>query len=75
MLLMKLRLGLYDDDLAYRFRVHPSSVSKNFHRVLDVLFTISSSLIKWPDRETLRQTMPASFRKFFKRCAIIIDCQ
>ncbi len=31
-------------------------------------------LIKWPESETLRLTMPMSFRKFFKRCAIIIDC-
>ena len=31
-------------------------------------------LIKWPDRETLQQTLPASFRKFFKKCAVIIDC-
>ena len=30
--------------------------------------------IKWPDRETLQLTMPSSFRKFFKKCAIIIDC-
>lgn len=74
MFLMKIRLSLYDEDLAYRFGVHVSSVSRNFHRVLDVLFVYTSSLIKWPDRETLRQTMQSSFRKFFKRCVIIIDC-
>ena len=32
-------------------------------------------LIKWPDRITLRSTMPFSFRHLFKQCAIIIiDC-
>ena len=74
MFLMKLRLNLFDEDLAFRFGIHQSSVSRNFHRLLDIMFTCTSNLIKWPDRETLRQTMPSSFRKFFKKCAVIIDC-
>ena len=74
MFLMKIRLSSYNEDLAYRSGVHISSVSRNFHRVLDVMLVYMSSLIKWPDRETLRQTMPSSFWKFFKCCAIIIDC-
>ncbi len=74
MFFLKIRLGLYDEDIADRFGVHPSTVSRNFHRVLDVMAIKTAHLIKWPDRETLRLTMPMSFRKFFKRCAIIIDC-
>ena len=35
---------------------------------------IASSLTKWPDRETLHMTMLLVFRKFFRRCAVIIDC-
>ena len=49
-------------------------MSRNFHRVLDIMAVKTKYLIKWPDRETLRQTMPTSFRKFFKTCCIIIDC-
>ena len=52
MFLMKIRL--YNEDLPYRFGVHISSVSRNFHRILDVVFVYTSSLIKWPDRETAR---------------------
>ncbi len=75
MFFLKIGLGLYDEDIADRFGVHPpSTVSKNFHRVLDVVATKTAHLIKWPDRETLRLTMLMSFRKVFKRCAIIIDC-
>ena len=70
MFFLKLRLNLFDEDIAYRFRVHPSTVSRNFHRVLDV----AAALIKWPEREVLRQTMPTSFRKFFNKCCVIIDC-
>ena len=34
----------------------------------------TAHLIKWPDRETLRKTLPTSFRRFFKKCCVIIDC-
>ena len=71
---LKIRLNLFDEDIAYRFGVHTSTVSRHFHRVLDIMAVHTSSLIKWPDRETLRMTMPLVFRKFFKRCAVIIDC-
>ena len=74
MCLMKLRLNLYDQDLSYHFGIHKSSVSRSFHQVLDALFICTSGLIKWPDRDTLRETMPGSFCKFFKQCAVIIDC-
>ena len=74
MFLMKIRLHLYDEDLAYRFSVHRTTVSRNFHRVLDVMAAKTSHLIKWPDRDTLRETLPSSFRRFFSKCCIIIDC-
>ena len=28
----------------------------------------------WPERGVLWQTMPSSFRKFIRKCAVIIDC-
>lgn len=61
MFFLKIRLGLYDEDIADCFGVHPSTVSRNFHRVLDVMAIKTAHLIKWPDRETLRLTMPMSF--------------
>ncbi len=74
MFFMKLRLNLFEEDIGYRFGVHPSTVSRNFHRVLDVVAARTTHLIKWPDRDTLYQTMPMTFRKFFKKCCVIIDC-
>lgn len=74
MFFLKLRLNLYDEDIACRFGVHKSTVSRHFHKVLDILYICTESLIKWPDRETLHLTMPTSFKKFFRRCAVIIDC-
>ena len=74
MFFLKIRLNLFDEDIADRFNVHRTTASRNFHRVLDVMFVKTAHLIKWPDRETLNLTMPMSFRKFFKRCCVIIDC-
>ena len=71
---MKLRLDLFDEVLAERFKVHPSTVSRNFHRVLEVAAGATAFLIKWPERDVLRLTMPLSFRRFFKKCCVIIDC-
>ena len=72
---MKLRLNLFDEDIAHRFGgVHPATVSRNFHQVLDIASVKTSFLIKWPERDVLRLTMPVSFRRFFKKCCIIIDC-
>ena len=74
MFFLKIRLNLHYDDIAYRFNVNKGTVSRHFHTVLDILYVKTKSLIQWPDREVLRLTMPTSFRKFFKKCAVIIDC-
>jgi len=72
--LMKLRLGLFDQDLAYRFGVHQSTISRNFRKWIDAMFTRLKPLIKWPEREELQKTLPLDFRAHFKKCVVIIDC-
>ena len=74
MFLMKIRLNLFDEDIAYRFSVHRTTVSRNFHKVLDVMAARTGHLIKWPDWETLQEILPSRFRRFFKKCCVIIDC-
>ena len=74
MFFLKIHLNLFDEDIGYRFDVHLSTISRNFHRVLYIRFVKTSPLIKWPERDVLRETMPMSFRKFFKKCCVIIDC-
>ncbi|XP_072027872.1 uncharacterized protein [Amphiura filiformis] len=72
---MRLRLNLSECDLAYRFDVAQSTISRTFHLTLDVLFTRLNHLIVWPEREQLRLTMPMQFREHFGvRVACIIDC-
>ena len=72
--LVNIRLNLLEEVIACRFGIHQSTVSRIFHWVLDILAIKTAPLLKWPDRETLRLTMPMSFRKFFKNCCVIIDC-
>jgi len=74
MVLMKLRLNLADQDLAYRFGVSQSLVSKNWKKWIDAMYIRLKPLIKWPDREQLMRTMPCDFRKNFPKCICIIDC-
>ena len=73
--LVKLRLNPSIQDLAYRFGVHCSTVSRIFLKWLIMLDTKLKPLLLWPEREDLRRTMPECFRASFKdRVAVIIDC-
>ena len=74
MFFLRIRLNYGIEDIAYRFNITKGQVSKHFHNVLDTLYIKTKPLIKWPEREVLQLTMPTSFRKFFKKCAVIIDC-
>ena len=72
--LMRLRLSLSTQDLAYQFHIHSTTVSRIFLGVLGILFVKLRPLIRWPDRDALIKTMPMSFCKHFPKCVVIIDC-
>ena len=72
--LMKLRLDLGEQDLAYRFGINQSTVSRYISKWVDILFTKLFFLIQWPERDQLVKTMPADFREHFRKCTLIIDC-
>ena len=73
MVLMKLRLNLGDQYLAYQFGVHNSTISRYFKKWVNVMYMRLKPLIKWPGRGELLKTMPVLFRKSFRTC-VIIDC-
>ena len=50
MFFMKIRLNLYDEDIGHRFGVHRTTVSRSFHKVLNIMEARLSHLMKWPDR-------------------------
>jgi len=72
--LIKLRLNLGDQDIAFRFGVNQSTISRCFNKWIDIMFIRLKPLIKWPARDELLKTMPMDFRKNFKQCVTIIDC-
>ena len=75
MTLMKLRLGLLNQDLGYRFEITDGSVSRLFLNMMDILFVWLKPLIKWPSRQVLLDSTPMCFRKHFgRKVIIIIDC-
>ncbi|XP_034083529.1 uncharacterized protein LOC117553618 isoform X3 [Gymnodraco acuticeps] len=57
-------------DLAHRY----STFLDVFSRWLDLMYANISFLIKWPDRECIRSTVPAEVLFQYPRVTAIIDC-
>ncbi|XP_068735461.1 uncharacterized protein [Montipora capricornis] len=75
MVLVKLRLNVPHQDLAYRFGVSMSTVSRTFAHWLVIMDVRLSPLIRWPEREELWKTMPQCFKfSFGNKTTVIIDC-
>lgn len=73
--MVRMRLDLSFTYLAYQFKVHHSTISKYFHDCLFVLYSRVRSLTYWPERSTIKYTMPEVFQRSFQdQIVIIIDC-
>ncbi len=74
MTLMKLRLNIKNQDLAYRFHISQSSVSRYFNKWINVMYSrLPSVLLIWPKKSEIEVSIPLSFRHKFKDCVSIID--
>lgn len=72
--LMRLRLASSGVELSYHFGIHPSTASRVFSDVIQMLYIRLKFLIVWPEREVLRKTLPMDFRKNCPNCVVILDC-
>uniref|UniRef100_A0A673FQF5 THAP-type domain-containing protein n=1 Tax=Sinocyclocheilus rhinocerous TaxID=307959 RepID=A0A673FQF5_9TELE len=73
--LMKLRLGLTHQDLAFRFKVSCGTVSNIFHEWLNVMAKELQCLVRWPSRKEIRRNLPTLFKTTgFQKVRCIIDC-
>ena len=72
--LMRLRLGLSVQDLAYLFDISESTISDIFLAWIDAMFCHFKFLIKWPDRETCHTNMPQIFKDLYPKARCIIAC-
>lgn len=67
MVLMKLRMGLSNTDLAYRFHVTTSTVSNIYRSWISVMSVVLKPLIKWPNKGAILKNMPKTFKRHFKK--------
>ena len=75
LILIKLHLNVRQQDLAYRFNVSVSTVSRVFSALIDVLHQRLDSLVIWPEREELRKSMSMELRRHVGlRVNAIVDC-
>ncbi|KAI9552648.1 hypothetical protein GHT06_020519 [Daphnia sinensis] len=75
LVLMRLRLNLSEQDLAYRFNISQGSVSNYLRIWIDVMFVrLGSVFMVWPTPESLSNSTPTPFKMKFPRCVSIIDC-
>ena len=73
--LMKLRLNVPLQDLAYRFVVSVSTISRIFSHWIVAMDTRLFRFVYWPDRDQLWRTMPQCFQYAFgKKTTVVIDC-
>ena len=72
--LIKLRLNLEEQDLAFLFEVSQPTVSRLFNKWISVLAQILSPLIRWPNKEERVVNLPEVLKRFFADCTCIIDC-
>ena len=74
--LMRLRLGLLNEDVADIFGISPRLSSRNFTTWIKVLSKLlGEALITWLPQEAVHSNLPDVFIKAgYKKCCVIIDC-
>ncbi|CAJ1083768.1 uncharacterized protein LOC115384144 [Xyrichtys novacula] len=70
--LMKLRQGLTNTDLAFRFDVSTATLSRILRSWLPALAIVLKPLITWPSKGATLRRMPRIFHRKFKRCRCIL---
>ena len=73
-ILMKLKLGLLNKDLAFRFGVSETQISRIYRHWVPVIAKNTQFLIIWPERGAIRRNLPHCFKRRYKNCTCIIDC-
>ena len=72
--LMKLKLGLINEDLAFRFIVSVGTVSSIFITWVKLMSKELGVLIIWPSRQQVKKALPLCFKKLYPKTRCIIDC-
>ena len=71
--LIRLRLGLLEQDLADRFGISTSSVSRIFTTWINFLYLRLKDLLLWPPKEIIDAYMPQVFKSLYPTTRVIVD--
>ena len=71
---VRLRLGLFELDLAQRFELHVATISRKITTWANFLYFFLGNQPIWPTRECINEHMPDSFKKLYPSTRVILDC-
>lgn len=72
--MVKLTHDVTEDDLAFRFKISQSTVSRYFQKWINIIDQrLSRRMIHWPNRDTLLMTTPMCFRTNFRNAVCVVD--
>lgn len=74
LVLMRFRLNLLEQDLAYRFGTSLSSVSRICVFWTDFLAAYLEQAPHWPNRKSINHFMPQVFEEIYPNTRVILDC-
>lgn len=74
MFLVRLRLGLLQQDLAHRFNVHESTVTRKVITWANYLYFFLVPQPIWPSEEAVQKHVPQEFRVLYPNTRVVIDC-
>ena len=71
---VRLKLGLFELDLAQRFELYVASISRKITTWANFLYFFLGNQPIWPTRECINEYMPDSFKKLYPSTRVILDC-
>ena len=73
LVMVRLRAGLFEKDLAYRFDISQSTVSRIWITWINIIYFQFQTLPLWPTRAMINTDMPNCFREMYPSTRVIID--
>ena len=72
--LCKLRHNFPEDDLAQRFNIHQTTVSRIFSSWIETMDACFKEVVLWPERDDVRRSLPEVFKEQYATTRALIDC-